>query len=314
MKTIVCYGNAVLDIIVRTAPEHPPFGASVHVDSIEQVLGGNGAATAYAIGRLGVPVRLYAPIGGDAFGRYLLSRLESAGVDTHGVEVTPAPTATSVVLVNSEGERSLLHRRGASGEGFAGPLPYPGAHEAPAGHMHLGTPFAVPRLRPRTAELLAGGRARGWTTSVDTQWDAAGRWMADLEPALPFTDILFANREEARMLTGETEPARAAAAFGSAGARDVILKLGSEGCAVFSGGDEFRVPAFPAEVVDTTGAGDCFVGGFLAALARGASCRQAARFACGVAALSVGRLGAVEGLLGYQETLAWMEAAASRTP
>jgi sugar/nucleoside kinase (ribokinase family) len=254
-------------------------------------------------------VILYAPFGRDEFGRYLLDRLRSAGVDTSAAEFTEARTATSVVLVNAAGERALLHRRGASGEGFGGPLEYPGPGRIAVSHLHLGTPFAVPKLRPRAAELLAGARRRGWSTSVDTQWDAAGRWMEDLGPALPFTDILFANRDEARMLTGETDPARAAARFRARGARDVVVKLGGEGCAVFAGEEEFRVPAFPTEVVDTTGAGDCFVGGFLAARQRGAGFRDAARYASAVAALSIRALGAVDGLLSHAETAAWMEAA-----
>ncbi len=304
--TIACYGNAVLDIIVRTAPEEPPFGASAHVEFIEQCLGGNGASTAYALGKLGVPVQLLAPIGKDAFGEHLLRILESAGVDVSGVERTAAPTATSVALVNADGERALLHRLGASAEGFAGPVELP----AGATHVHVGAPFAVPRLRPRIPELLRLARSRGVATSIDTQWDNAGRWMQDLAPSLPCTDYLFANRDEARMLTGSSEPSEAAACFLAAGARTVILKLGAQGCAVYDAGGEQRSPAFAVPALDTTGAGDCFVGGFLAALHRGLALEQAARMACAVAARSIQKLGAVEGLLSWDETENWMRSAA----
>ena len=90
------------------------------------------------------------------------------------------------------------------------------------------------------------------------------------------------------------------------GARDVVIKLGGAGCAVFTSAAEIASPAFEVEVVDTTGAGDCFVAGFLAALHRGGDYQDAARFANAVGALSVQRLGATTGLLNYEETRAWM--------
>jgi ribokinase len=90
------------------------------------------------------------------------------------------------------------------------------------------------------------------------------------------------------------------------GAASVILKLGNTGCAAFTPDGEFWVPAFEVEAVDTTGAGDCFVGGFLAALHRGRSWLEAARFANAVAALSVQKLGATAGLRSWAETEAWV--------
>jgi sugar/nucleoside kinase (ribokinase family) len=300
--SVVCYGNAVLDIIVRVVPESLPFGASLHVESIEQRLGGNGASTAYALGKLGVPVRLLAPIGRDAFGDYIRARLETAGVDVRSLEYTDAPTATTVALVNAAGERALLHRLGASAEGFSHGAELPGGFR----HIHVGTPFAVPRLRPRIPELLEQARRRGLTTSLDTQWDNAGRWMEDLAPSLRFTDLLFANREEARMLTGLSEPSEAAQRLLEAGARTVVLKLGAQGCLIVAPDQRLHVPAFQVPVVDTTGAGDCFVGGFLAALQRGLPLAGAARIACAAGALSVQQAGAVEGLLSWEGTEAWL--------
>jgi sugar/nucleoside kinase (ribokinase family) len=204
--------------------------------------------------------------------------------------------------VNASGERALLHRLGASAEGFAGGVDVPRGTT----HVHVGTPFAVPRLRPKIPELLRLARSRALTTSLDTQWDSAGRWMADLAPSLPYTDYLFANHDEARMLTGADNASEAGARFRNEGARTVILKLGAQGCAVFGAEGEWRCPAFSVPALDTTGAGDCFVGAFLSALYRSPSLQEAAQLACAVAALSVQKLGAVEGLLSWDETKAWM--------
>jgi sugar/nucleoside kinase (ribokinase family) len=154
-----------------------------------------------------------------------------------------------------------------------------------------------------------GCRFASWITSSGS-WDSKGRWLEDLAPCLPHTDILFVNEDEARMLTGTSVPAEVAAVLRGNGAHVVVLKLSRKGCAVFAGGEEFYVPPFRVNVVDTTGAGDCFVAGFLAALDRGLPLQEAARFANAVGALTVQMIGSVEGVLAWEETEAWMRAAA----
>ena len=200
------------------------------------------------LGRLGVPVRLVGMVGSDAFGEFVLGRLASAGVDTGGIRRSAAPTATSVVLVNGRGDRRFLHRLGSSGEMFLEPDAFEREIQPGMSHYHLATPFTLPRMRAIYPELLRRARARGLTTSLDTQWDSQGKWMADLAPCLPYVDVLFANEDEARMLTGATDPARIAAVLREHGASTIVLKLGAQGCAVFSERDEFQVPAFPVTV------------------------------------------------------------------
>ncbi len=311
---VLCAGNLVLDILVRPVElETRAFGKTTLVDSIGQHLGGNGASTSYTLARLGVPARLLGMVGDDPFGDYLLGKLRSAGVDTDLIARSRAATAATAGLVNSRGERLLLHQLGSSEEAFAAPIEFTAAQTAGMTYFHLATIFNLPLLRPRAAETLRRARAAGLVTSLDAQWDAAGRWLEDIGPCLPHCDLLFMNQDEARMLTGSTEPRRAAQAMLERGAGSVAIKLGRDGCAVFAKGEEARVAAFEVPVVDTTGAGDCFVGGFLCALLRGASFPEAGRFANAVAALSVQEVGAVEGLRSLAETREWMRIYAEAT-
>src|SRR5581483_2280205 len=115
--------------------------------------------------------------------------------------------------------------------------------------------------------------AAGLTTSLDTNWDPRGAWMEDLAPCLPGLDFLFMNEDESRMV------AATPADILSRGVRTFVLKLGPRGCAVYTTDRMIVSPAFEVPVKDTTGAGDCFVAGFLAAHSRGASLDEAARFA-----------------------------------
>jgi sugar/nucleoside kinase (ribokinase family) len=305
MRGVLCSGNLVTDLLVRPV-DRLAWGAATLVESIEQHLGGNGSNTSYALGKLGIPVRVLGMVGNDAFGDYVLAQLGGAGVDTSAVRRSSAPTATSVALVKSDGDRLFLHRLGASREVdfTAAEL----AHEFAGGaaFYHLASPFGLPRLRQRQPEIMRQAREAGLTTSIDTHWDSAGRWLADLAPSLPFTRILFVNQDEARMLAGTDVHEDSARTLRRCGAQAIVVKMGRNGCAVFRDEGRFHTPAFEVPVVDTTGAGDCFVGGFLSALARGCSWEDAALYANAVGALSVQQLGGVEGVLAWDETARWI--------
>lgn len=294
----------VLDILVRPVDLPQDWAGTAVVESIEQNLGGNGANSAYTLGMMGVPVRLVGMVGPDAFGDFVVNKLCAAGVDTGGIRRSRAPTATTVVLVNGEGDRRFLHRLGASGEMYLEPDEFEREIQPDTRHYHLGTPYTMPRMRAVHPALLERAHARGLTTSLDTQWDWQGKWMETLAPCLPHVDILFVNEDEARVLTGRLEPGEVVRALRGQGARTVVLKQGGKGCSVFTLDSEFHVPALSVPVVDTTGAGDCFAGAYVAALQRGKSQAEAARLANAVGAMVVATLGAVEGVRGWDETVA----------
>ncbi|NDJ15352.1 MAG: carbohydrate kinase family protein [Acidobacteriia bacterium] len=138
-----------------------------------------------------------------------------------------------------------------------------------ATHFHLAAVYRMKHLRRIAPQLLRQAQEAGLKTSLDTQWDTQGEWRTVLEPSLPFTDYTLVNEDEARWVNGEHLPG-------------------------------YKVPA-----VDTTGAGDCFSGGFVAGLQRGLDVVGAARFANAVGALAVQRVGATAGVRGWDETVAW---------
>jgi sugar/nucleoside kinase (ribokinase family) len=297
---IIVAGNLVEDILVRPV-ERIEYGFTVWVESIEHHLGGNGANTSYTLARLGVPVRLRGAVGRDEAGDRVLARLRDVNLDE--VERRAAPTATTVVLVAADGSRSFLHAPGVSGEVFS----EPGEFTAGPGHFHLANIFSLPNMRSTGAETLARAVAAGWTTSLDTGHDTRGEWMEVLEPCLPRIGLLFANEAEALKISGAGDARAAARVFLSRGVKTVAIKRGNNGCAVFEQDREIWALGFPVEPVDTTGAGDCFTGGFLAGLHKGGTLEEAARLGNACGALSASRMGSVSGLKGYGETLEWIE-------
>jgi sugar/nucleoside kinase (ribokinase family) len=303
---ILCSGSIVFDILVRPVDEMR-WGTTNLVESIEYHVGGNGANTTIALASLGIPARLIGAVGNDYQARLVCERLRSAGVDTRWLRTANAPTAASIAVVNQSGERMFLHRLGASNEAFPSPLDFPADLIERMRHYHLASLFMLPRLREHAAETLIRARRAQLTTSLDTNWDPQGRWMRDLMPCLPHLDFVFVNEDEARMLTGASSPSGAAGVLLSKGVQTVIVKLGSRGCAVHTLDSAYDCPGFSVGAKDTTGAGDCFVAGFLAARLRGESLAEAGRFANAVAAKSVEKIGGAVGIPSYDQVKAWAD-------
>ncbi|HEY3841481.1 MAG TPA: carbohydrate kinase family protein [Bryobacteraceae bacterium] len=300
-KVSVCVcGNIVFDVLVRPV-EQLRWAATTLVDTVTQQLGGNAGSTSYTLAKLGIPTFVVTLVGRDHEATAILSRLESAGVDTARVMRVDVPTSVAISLVNQSGERALLYQLGASAAEFPS-FPISGAD-----HFHLAAVFRMKHLRTAAPAVLRHARELGMTTSVDTQWDTEDEWMKVLAPSLPFTDLLFVNEDEARMLTDHTDPGSAARALQDAGAKTVCVKLGPKGCAIFSADQEFTSPGFRVNAIDSTGAGDCFSAGYIAALQRNLSHPHAARFANAVGAMSVQKLGATAGIVDWQETRTWMD-------
>ena len=225
--------------------------------------GGAGANVAVHLARRGVDVLLAGCVGEDATAAGLVAELGAEGVRTALRTVPGVPTGTIVSLVEPGGERSMLADRGANLVLRGDDIPLP----APGGHLHLsGYTLLDDGPRPAGLAALAAARATGCTVSVDPASTgplaAAGveRWLADTDGAT----LLLPNADEARLLTGRTDPADAARALADRFPL-VAVSLGAEGALWVSGTALVHRPARPARVVDTTGAGDAFTAGLLAA-------------------------------------------------
>jgi sugar/nucleoside kinase (ribokinase family) len=312
-RGILCSGSIIFDTLVQPF-ERSAWGTTSFVESMECHVGGNGANTARALAILGSPVRLLGALGEDTQAEFILDQLRNAGVDTSGVTRILAPTAATIVLVNGAGDRQFLHRLGVSALAFEQPVEFTRGICNGMSHYHSASLFLLPHMRFHGAEVLRRAQTAGLTTSLDTNWDAEGKWMSALRPCLPRLDILFMNEDEARMVTGWNDAPRGAEVVLREGVRTAVMKLGSRGCAIYSGEEEILCSAFDVAVRDTTGAGDCFVAGFLAARQRGATWAQAGQFANAAAALSVRKLGAVTGMLPFEDIEAWMRTAPVRAP
>src|SRR5262249_45506216 len=151
--------------------------------------------------------------------------------------------------------------------------------------VHVSSYYLQPRLRATLEPLLLAARDGGASVSVDPNWDPDETWDGGLLALLPLLDYLFVNEQEARLIGRRDDAPDAARALSSEGPA-VVVKLGASGGLLVSGAETIRAPALPRAVVDTTGAGDSFVAGFLCALMAGWEPARCLQLACVCGSLS----------------------------
>ncbi len=288
---ILCVGNAVMDVLGRPVDSLAPAGTMQRLEQVGFSPGGNAVITSIALARLGIPVSIAAAVGDDRLGRLMSEALHASGVEhSNLLTLARTPTSVTIVLVESNGERRLLHFRGANAHFTLDHLDWRLAEGAR--FFFYTSAFALPAFDgPPVEQAMAKAKALGCTTSLNVCWDTEDRWLKILGPALAHTDIMFPNLDEGRQLTGAEEPESVAAHLHDLGVKTVVVKLGPRGCYVSSAEGAFTSPGFPVTAVDTTGAGDCFAAGFLSELYAGHNLREAARFANATGALCTTGMG-----------------------
>lgn len=284
---VVVVGDAGLDVVARHA------GDIVHGgDSRARVTvtgGGSGANTARWLRAGGARPTLVARIGDDTGGRQVRSELEAAGVRCAFAVDPEATTCCVVVLVDSEGQRSMLPDRGANARfrpGDVSPEVLAGAR-----HLHLsGYVLLDPSSRPGGLAALAAARQAGISTSVDPQAAALITDPAAFVDDVRGVDLLLPNLAELEALTGSTHAESAKELLDAVGA--VAVTAGLDGASWVDSDGITSVEAVPAECVDSTGAGDAFDAGLLTGWLTGMSTVDALRSGVAAGARAVGKVGA----------------------
>jgi sugar/nucleoside kinase (ribokinase family) len=285
--SILCIGQLVADVIVRPVDALPFPGRTDLVKDLQVLSGGCAANTASVLAKLGAQVQLAALIGNDVLGDAALADVKQSGLSLDAVvRDSEDPTSAVIVLISSTGERSFLYRNGCNEKLSNRHLP--DAILKSASLVHVGGVFKMHSLD--VGELFRRAKSLGAITSLDTDWDPNGRWMKRLREALPKTDYLITNQEEAAMLAGQEDPRVAARELLARGAHVVIVKRGEHGSLLCSPATEIELPAYRVAVRDTTCAGDSFVAGFLFGLSRGSPLAEAMRLGNAAGALCTTQL------------------------
>ncbi len=305
---LVVLGEINVDLIL-TGDTTPVWGQYEKlVDDARLVPGGSSTIFACGAARLGLRTAFVGVVGDDLFGAFMRDHLRNAGVDTEHIVIDPAVrTGLTVLLTRDDGDRALLTHLGSIAALRADQVEE--SVLARARYVHAGAYFLQHGLQPGLPALLERARSAGAATSLDTNWDPSERWGAGLDAVLEHTDIFLPNEQEALRISGAEHVEHALDALAER-VEIVAIKRGADGAIAARGAERRRAAAPRMSPVDTTGAGDSFDAGFIAALGRGLPLEDALAMAVACGSLSTRGVGGTTSQATWEE--AWTVVEASR--
>lgn len=300
---VLSLGVFVVDVLGRPIDRFPEKGELELFDQLEIHSGGCANNTAISLARLGISVGAVGKIGKDHFGDLILQSLNENNVDTIGIQRDGnVNTSFTFVAIASDGERSFCHYIGANGVFNLDSINWDLIKTTKI--LHIAGALVMPQFDGNPmAKVLQKAKTLGITTSLDTAWDATGKWLETLEPCLPFVDIFLPSFTEAQQLTGKSDLTEISAFLRSYGINTIGIKMGKEGSYIFSDDEELYIPAYSVDIIDATGAGDAYVAGFLTGTIKGWDLKTTAELASAAGAACVTAIGTTAGIKSLEETL-----------
>lgn len=305
---VVC-GTSVLDVLVRTVPLDTPIGAGrlFEAEPLRSYAGGIVANSGAAMAKLGLRVAAMTLVGDDEPGRLFTTKIHDQGVDICSVDKSPTvATSTSAVLVDQCGQRSFAHYPGAAS---TIDFDWVKSHRdllRQSRAMLVGYYSLLPRLEADLPRALEFVRGLGCLIALDSAGDGGDPEL--LKPCLPHLDFYVPSYDEAICQTSRQDPHEIIQWYRDHGCEGVVgVKLGADG-ALISGAEDHCVAVDactpPGDVVDTTGAGDCFFGALITGVLRGMNVDEASRLASAAGACCVSAEGPQAGLQDFKQTCA----------
>lgn len=295
MADVTCIGVAGVDVLIRGVDLKTEFeGETKFADFVDMEIGGDAANEAVTLAHLGVDVSLMSGAADDGAGNFIKNRISQSGVNTDKMVTLPAgkSSALNVIIVHPDGERNFINT-GAPAKGWRPDTEKLGDEKI----VSLASFGLPPFIDMQTClETAKAAKKLGKIVCADVVCTPECT-LEMIAPALWFVDYFFPNEDEARRITGKDSLDDIADTFLKCGVGHVIIKIGKRGCFVKSQELRAIVPAYKCtNVVDTTGAGDNFLAGFISALLSGKSVTACCKYACAVAAVSIQSRGASTGV------------------
>jgi ribokinase len=301
MPNILVVGSLNADLVVRV-PRFPQPGETISGGDLQTIPGGKGANQAVAAARQGTPVSMLGRVGNDSFGPELINNLQQNQVDTSHVQIdATSSTGTATIIVDSSGQNFIVLSPGGNGK-----VVREDVNAAAFSNYKL---LLLQLEIPLETVLAAARRAKQSGLGVILN-PAPARSLP--EELITIADYIVPNENELSLLTDQSvndisSAEHAANILLERGAQNVIVTLGAKGALIVSRGQVTHVNTYKVDVVDTTAAGDAFIGGFASALLQNKSLEEAVQYACACGALATTKFGAQPSLPTKEEVETFLE-------
>ncbi len=306
---VICVGLSMVNFPIYPVDESIFHRDVIQVEPIVLLPGGDAANQAIVISRLGNRTALLTKRGDDHFGKIMLDLLRDFG---NGIDVSKIAadekdsTGVCAMMIRPDGQRSFCTNRGA--------LLHFGLNDIDVSVLQntrivsIGGLMSLPNFDGKgSAELFRLAKEAGAITVADTKKDLWGIGLNGIRDTLKNTDYFFPSLEEATAISGKERPEEIADVFLSAGAKHVGIKLGRDGCYFKDAREEFYLPVYPSKVVDTTGAGDNFMSGFITGLLHNWEIQDCCRFASAAGAICVSQVGPNTAVESFDQVMSFMK-------
>jgi len=287
---VVCFGALNMDKLYRVNRIAREDEES-YITDFKESPGGSAANTAVGLARLGLKIGFIGKVSDDREGKLLIEDFERESVDTNGIVVLRGGRSGAVIgFVDGEGERALYVDPGVNDSLEIEEIDLQYAQNTE--FLHL-TSFVGEKPFKAQKNLL--NALPDIRVSFDPGELYVRKGLASLEPIIEKSTVLFLNRNEIKVLTGEKYE-KGSKILLERGAGIVAVKLGEKGCYITDGKESHTIEPFKVKAVDTTGAGDAFCAGFLYGLIRGKDLYECAQLGNFVASRCIAKIGARTGL------------------
>lgn len=297
---VLCLGSICLDIVVQNILELPKPNHVTQVDGIKLFAGGGALNTAIALRRLGIDAYPMGEIGKDHAGQILLNIMEEENIKTDFVlERDHKQTSVVNVMLSPEGERSFICNPGNYIKITLDDYDWDNILKD-FDYLQIGSCFILDNLLPYFPKILKKCNEHNVTSIIDTVWPTRPTYKLIVQ-ALPYLDYFTPSFEEAQIITGQKDPEDIAKWCLDLGSKNIIIKMDKRGCFVANEKIQEQLPALKVDLKDSTGAGDCFLAGFITALGKDYNLKNAAKVGNSAGAMCVKSLGAYTGITNYDD-------------
>ena len=292
-KKVTVIGAAIIDIMAGTIDKDLFERGSDPAERMEMTCGGDGLNEAVVLSNLGLDCELVTILGKDEAADTILKYLNKNRVSVSKVTRSDdIITGINIVLIDKDGERYFITDPNGSLRKLSKGSILPHV-ETMGDIVSFASIFVSPMLSVSDMiEVFKAVREKpGRILVTDMTKAKNGETITDLEPVLKYIDFILPNEIEAAVLTGEQDPVKNAGIFMDHGAKCVVIKCGKRGCVYADDKGIHSIPAYPVKAVDTTGAGDGFVAGFIYGLANEMPIPDCCRYGCATASVIVEHMG-----------------------